>query len=288
MARLSVNGVTLNVQTAGTGPALVLLHGFTGGAAGWAAHLPSLAARHSMIAIDMLGHGGSDVPAEPARYGIERAAADVLAVLDQLAIARAAVLGYSMGGRVALLLGAAAPERVTALILESASPGIADPGERAVRRAQDAELADSIERDGVQAFVDRWERLPLFASHARLPAGVRAAVRAQRVAHSARGLANSLRGLGQGTQPPLFERLPAVTMPALVIAGALDERYAALGREMSRAMPRARLVVVPDAGHTVHLEQPEAFQRTVLDFLGTLEDGDRAEWRDGDEMATRA
>lgn len=288
MPRLSVNGVTLNAETAGAGPALVLLHGFTGSAAGWAAHLPSFAAAHTTIAIDMLGHGGSDAPLEAARYGIERAAADVLAVLDRLAIPRAAVLGYSMGGRAALFLAAAAPERVTALILESASPGIADPSERAVRRAQDADLADSIERDGVQAFVDRWERLPLFATQARLPAGVRAAVRAQRVAHSAHGLASSLRGLGQGTQPPLFDRLPGVAMPALLIAGALDERYAALGREMSRAMPRARLVVVPDAGHTVHLEEPEAFQRAVLDFLRTLDHEGRAEWRDGDEMANRA
>ncbi|HKX18425.1 MAG TPA: 2-succinyl-6-hydroxy-2,4-cyclohexadiene-1-carboxylate synthase [bacterium] len=276
MPRLAVNGVTLNVETAGAGPALVLLHGFTGSAAGWAAHLPALAARHFTIAIDMLGHGGSDAPVDAARYGIVYVAGDVLAVLDCLAIARAAVLGYSMGGRAALFLAVAAPERVTALILESVSPGIADPGERAVRRRQDAELADAIERDGVQAFVDRWERLPLFASQARLPGGVRSAVRAQRAAHSARGLANSLRGLGQGTQPPLFDRLPTVAMPALLIAGALDGRYAALGREMSRSMRAARLVVVPDAGHTVHLEQPEVFQRAVLDFLGTLEEGDRA------------
>jgi len=288
VARLAVNGVALNVETAGSGPALVLLHGFTGAAGSWAAHLPALSARCSTVAIDMLGHGASDAPAEPSRYGIEHAAADVLAVLDRLRIGRAAVLGYSMGGRAALFLAAVAPERVTALILESASPGIADAAGRAARAAQDAELADAIERDGVPAFVDRWERLPLFATQAALPAEVRAVVRAQRIAQSPRGLANSLRGLGQGAQRALFDRLGALPMPVLLIAGECDERYAALGLVMRRAIPDARVVVVPAAGHTVHLEQPEAFQRAVLDFLRSVEDGDAARRRCGDEMADRA
>lgn len=269
MPRLGVDGVTLNVETAGAGPALVLLHGFTGAAAAWAPHQDVLSARYTTVAIDMLGHGRSDAPADPDRYRIEHAAADVVAVLDRLGVVQAAVLGYSMGGRVALFLAAAAPARVSALVLESASPGIADPAERAARAAADAALADAIERDGVAAFVDRWERLPLFATQVRLPAAVRAAVHAQRLAHPARGLANSLRGLGQGTQPPLFDRLPAVAVPALLIAGELDTRYAALAREMCRAMPDARLIVVPGAGHTVHLEEPGAFQRAVLDFLET-------------------
>jgi pimeloyl-ACP methyl ester carboxylesterase len=84
---------------------------------------------------------------------------------------------------------------------------------------------------------------------------------------AAQGLANSLRGLGQGVQPPLVDRLPSVRMPALLLAGALDAKYAALSREMSRAMPDARRVIVPDAGHAVHLERPQAFQYAVLDFL---------------------
>lgn len=269
--RLPVNGVTLNVETAGAGSPLVLLHGFTGAAGSWSAHVGALAARHTIVAIDMLGHGASDAPADSGRYRIEHAAADILAVLDRLEMPGAAVLGYSMGGRVALFLAASAPARVSALILESASPGIADAGERTKRAAEDAALADAIVREGVPAFVDRWERLPLFATQARLPAEARAAVRAQRLGHTAQGLANSLRGLGQGAQPPLFERLPAVAAPALLIAGELDARYATLSREMSRRMPNARLVIVPAAGHAVHLEQPAAFQRAVLGFLQTVE-----------------
>jgi 2-succinyl-6-hydroxy-2,4-cyclohexadiene-1-carboxylate synthase len=267
MARVAVRDVTLNVETEGRGPALVLLHGFTGSSATWRPFLPRFSTRRAIVAIDILGHGGSDAPAASQRYAIEQASADVTAVLDRLAIAQAAVLGYSMGGRIGLYLAAAAPERVTALILESASPGIAEPSRRRARAEEDAARADAIEREGVAAFVDRWERLPLFASQGRLALALRAELRAQRLANSARGLANSLRGLGQGVQPPLFDRLETVAMPALVIAGALDTAYTAIGRTLCRRMPDARLVVIAGAGHAVHLEQPAAFENAVTDFL---------------------
>jgi len=267
VARLLARDVSLHVEMAGAGAPLVLLHGFTGSGASWARHITAFATRFFTVTIDMLGHGRSDAPADPKRYRIEQAADDILIVLDQLGLTRAAVLGYSMGGRLALFLATAAPERISALVLESSSPGIRDQAERRDRAVRDAALADAIERDGIAAFVDRWERLPLFATQARLPDAARAALRAQRLAQSPAGLANSLRGMGQGVQPPLFERLATVPMPALILAGALDHAYCALGREMARLIPNARLAIIPDAGHTVHLEQPEAFRRTVDEFL---------------------
>ncbi len=270
MPRIPVNGVTLHVEVAGDGAPLVLLHGFTGSAESWRPHIPAFATRYRTVAIDLLGHGRSDAPADPDRYRIEHATQDVLAVLEDMGIARAAILGYSMGGRLALFLATVAPERITALVLESASAGIRDAALRHERMARDTALADEIERDGVPAFVDHWERLPLFATQSRLPTVVRDALRAHRLAHSARGLANSLRGMGQGAQPPLWDRLPSLSVPALLLVGALDAAYCAHGREMSRLLPGARLVVVPDAGHTVHLEQPEIFQRTVLEFLAAV------------------
>jgi 2-succinyl-6-hydroxy-2,4-cyclohexadiene-1-carboxylate synthase len=267
MARVRVNGVHLNVDVAGAGPPLVLLHGFTGSAAGWAPHIEEFARRMRVVAIDLLGHGGSDAPLEWSRYRIERSAADVLAVLDRLGIDGASVLGYSMGGRLALFLSTVAPERIRALILVSASPGFRHPAERRARAAQDADLADAIERDGVAAFVDRWERHPIFATQAALPHAVRAHLRAQRLQHTARGLANSLRGMGQGAQPPLYDLLPRLRIPTFLVVGALDAGYCTLGHEMRRLIPGARLAVVPEAGHAVHLEQPEAFRRLVLEFL---------------------
>jgi 2-succinyl-6-hydroxy-2,4-cyclohexadiene-1-carboxylate synthase len=175
-----------------------------------------------------------------------------------------------MGGRVALQLAAAAPGRVSSLILESASPGIADPAERAARVAGDAALAAQIEAGGLAWFADHWAGIPLFASQASLPAEARAALRERRMRGSARGLAGSLRGMGAGSQPSLWEALPGLTMPGLLISGALDAKYVAIGAQAARLMPNAAPVIIPDAGHTVHLERPEAFEKVVVGFLEQL------------------
>jgi 2-succinyl-6-hydroxy-2,4-cyclohexadiene-1-carboxylate synthase len=267
MPRVSVDGVQVNVETAGDGPALVLLHGFTGSAATWEPHAREFARRYLTIAIDLVGHGLSESPPDPRRYGIAHCVEDVLGVLDRLEIRRAGVLGYSMGGRVALALAIADPDRASALILESASPGLRDPEVRLARAARDAMLADAIERDGIEAFVEQWERLPVFASQAALPESARAALRAQRLRNSPMGLANSLRGFGQGVMMPMYDFLSEIRMPTLIIAGALDEPCCDLGRVMTEQIPGAGLQIVEGAGHAVHLEQPETFTRLVLEFL---------------------
>jgi 2-succinyl-6-hydroxy-2,4-cyclohexadiene-1-carboxylate synthase len=271
MPRVIVNGVHLHVETAGTGPALLLLHGFTGSAATWAPAVDRLASSHRTMAVDLLGHGRSDAPVDAHRYGFAQTTRDLLVLLDALGIAQAGVMGYSMGGRLALSLAVMAPERVSVLILESTSPGLREAGARRARAKQDAKLAAMLEQDDMAAFVDRWEELPLFRSQRRLPEPVRAALRAQRLHHNPIGLANSLRGVGQGAQPPMHDRLPELPMPMLLIAGALDADYCTLGREMSRLIPGSRLVIVPDAGHTVHVEQPDAFYRVVLNFLDDVQ-----------------
>lgn len=266
MTRIAVNGVHLNVEVQGEGPALLLLHGFTGSSATWTPHLEAWRG-FTTVAVDMLGHGASDCPADPRRYRMERCVEDLTALLDRLAIGQAAVLGYSMGGRVALHLALQAPERLWALVLESASPGIEDAQEREARVRSDAALAEAIERDGIVAFVDHWQALPLFASQARLPVAVREELRRQRLGNQPRGLANSLRGMGAGLQEPLLPRLGSIRIPVLLLVGALDERYCALAGWMATVLPRARLKVVADAGHAVHLEQPQAFASAVRDFL---------------------
>jgi 2-succinyl-6-hydroxy-2,4-cyclohexadiene-1-carboxylate synthase len=247
---------------------ILLLHGFTGAASTWCELLPSFGARRRSIAISLPGHGGADAPEDPTRYAASRVAKDVLELLDVLAIRRVALLGYSMGARVALHTALAAPDRVGALIIESGSPGIADDAERAERRAADEALAADIEREGVEAFVDRWERLPLWASQSRLPAAAREALRMQRLAGSARGLANALRGLGAGVSAPPHERLRELAgVPVLLVCGALDPKYVRIAHEMKELLPRAVLRVVEGAGHAVHLEQPRELLGAVEDFL---------------------
>lgn len=273
MARLAVNGVRLEVRAAGSGPPVILLHGFTGRGASWAAQLPGLRRSHRTIVVDLLGHGRSDAPADPARYAVACQAEDVAAILVRLGHVPADVVGYSMGARIALRLAAEHPAAVRRLVLESPSAGIADPVARSARRDRDDRLAEAIEREGVAAFVDRWEAQPVFASHATLPNGARARLRAQRLANRARGLAASLRGAGQGAEPPILDHLRHVYVPTLVIAGALD----AVGRDraatVASALPDARLEIVPGAGHTPHLERPVAFGRLVGAFLGAAPAG---------------
>lgn len=267
-------GLRLHVARAGTGPPLLLLHGFTGAGGSWAPLLPALAARHTTLAVDLPGHGRSAAPHEPARYALPRLADDLAAVLDALGVDRAAVLGYSLGGRAALRLALAHPARVAALVLVGASPGIADAAERAARVAADAALADAIERDGVAAFVDRWERLPLWASQAALPDAVRDRLRAQRLANVAHGLANSLRGAGAGVEPPPPpEQLAALRVRTLVVAGALDPKYVEIGRALAAAIPGARLEIVAGAGHAVPLERPGALAALIGECLESV--GDR-------------
>jgi len=251
---------------------ILLLHGFTGAATTWSELLPELGARRRAIALSLHGHGGSDAPGDPARCAAHRAAEDVLQVLDILGIARVALLGYSAGARVALHTALAAPERIGALIVESGSPGIADETERADRRAADDALATDIERHGVEAFVDRWERLPLWESQRQLTPAARGALRAQRLAGSARGLANSLRGLGAGATAPLHARLGELAnVPVLLICGALDEKYVKLAFEMGDALPRSAVRVVQGAGHAVHLERPRELLGAVEEFLMEVE-----------------
>ncbi|MGH2479950.1 MAG: 2-succinyl-6-hydroxy-2,4-cyclohexadiene-1-carboxylate synthase [Ktedonobacteraceae bacterium] len=260
---------------------LVLLHGFTGSSAHWTdlclqpentlnTGVGDPFGEIGLIALDMLGHGESDTPADVARYSIEHCRNDILAVLETLGIqpGEAILLGYSMGGRIALYTALSSFFR--ALILESASPGLADPIEREQRRQHDNALATRIEREGMEAFVDYWEQIPLFASQRNLPPETQATLRAQRLNNRANGLANSLRGVGTGVQPALHKRLGALTSPTLLLAGELDGKFCQIARQMATCIPRASLRIVPDAGHTIHLEQPEAFATLVREFCRTV------------------
>jgi 2-succinyl-6-hydroxy-2,4-cyclohexadiene-1-carboxylate synthase len=267
--RIVLDDISYHVTVAGAGPPLLLLHGFTGNAATWAPFMPALSRRFRAIAVDLPGHGDTEAPQDARCFSMARAGADLPALCASVTGGHApfVVLGYSMGGRVALHLALAAPEHVAALALESASPGIADPEARAARVAADRALAERIEREGIASFVAHWEALPLFASQRRLPREVVERQRAQRLSNRPAGLASSLRGMGAGAQEPLHGRLAELRMPALLLAGALDEQYRALAQSMAPCMPRARVEIVPDAGHAVHLEQPAAFARALLAFL---------------------
>ena len=260
----------LHVASSGQGSALVMLHGFTGSAVTWDFLRPALEERHRLIAVDLPGHGRSSSPSDPGRYSLDRLAVDLSALLDSLEVQRAAIMGYSMGGRAALRFAVAQPNRISALILESTSPGLSDAAERDARATSDALLADAIERDGVEAFVSRWERLPLWQSQRAMPDAGRRALREQRLANSARGLANSLRGAGSGAYQDVLNVARGIASPALIIVGELDTKYVELGRQLAHAIPNATIQIVDNCGHAVHFEKPDSFAASVAAFLGKI------------------
>ena len=268
----------MHVERVGKGPPVLLLHGFTGSTRSWDEVRDKLFQHFTVLTVDLPGHGRSPAPDDPAAYGLSRFADDLARMLGAAGVDRVAVVGYSMGGRAALRFALSYPDRCTALVLESTSPGIVDESERAARRKADEELATLLETEGIEAFVDRWEQLPLWSYREALlrrlhpiPAHkLRMAlmhVHAQRLAQSPKGLANSLRGAGAGVEPPVVELLSSLRMPVLLLAGALDEKYVAHARVMEAHIPDATVYVDPDSGHALHLEIPTRVASVIHRFL---------------------
>lgn len=227
----------------------MLLHGFGGTGAAWDAVRGQLPAEtYRPLAPDLPGHGAA---AARRPCTIEACVEYVLA----LAPDRFALAGYSMGGRVALALAVRAPERVSALGLVATTAGIADPAGRAARRTADEELAAWIAGHDLEAFADRWLAQPLFAED---PPTAQQAARADIARNTTEGLAASLRQAGTGAMAPLWEHLEALTMPVTVVVGERDARFRALGDRLVAAIPAARTVVVPGAGHALPRAAPGA------------------------------
>jgi len=262
-----MNGHPLQFERHGRGPALVLLHGFTGSGQSMADLAQSLGSEYETLAPDLPGHGRSVDVARAGAHGFDDCVDDLAATLAAAGHRSAHWLGYSMGARLALGCAVRHPGRVASLVLVGGRAGIADPAERAARRSEDEALAARIEAVGVEAFVDDWLAQPMFATLRRRGAAFLAEQRRQRLTNSARGLADSLRGLGPGAQPPLFDALSSVDAPVLLVAGALDRKFVALAHDLAGRLPHAEICVISDAGHAAHLEQPEAFVRAVRDFL---------------------
>jgi len=233
---------------------VVLVHGFTQTMRSWDPPAAVLADTFQVVRVDLPGHGGS----ADVRLNFAETAAAI-----GHAGGAATFVGYSMGGRLCLQLALERPDLVRALVLVGASPGIADAGERAVRRKADGALADDIERMGTAAFIARWLAQPLFASFTPDPGDIES-----RLANSPLGLADALRALGTGVQEPLWARLAELSMPVLAVAGQDDERYARLSAQMAEAIgDNAQAVALAGAGHAAHLERPLSFCRLLAAFL---------------------
>jgi 2-succinyl-6-hydroxy-2,4-cyclohexadiene-1-carboxylate synthase len=234
---------------------VVLLHGFAGTRHGWDLVADRLhPERYRPLALDLRGHGDAR-DARPITF--EAVAADVAAAAPE----RFVLCGYSLGGRVALHVALAHPERVSRLVLVASTAGIEDPALRAERREADERLAADAERGTIEAFAERWMRQPLFAG---TPPGAAAHWRADILRNDPAALAAVLRGIGGGAMEPLWDRLGELDgLPVTVIAGERDGRYAAIGRRLTGALAGARLLLVPGAGHGLPREAPQAVAAAI-------------------------
>lgn len=228
-------------------PTTLLLHGFTHTGSSWDPVVAALGERYRVLAPDIRGHGaaGEVVPVTLKA---------VLSDIQSLAPDRGFVLGgYSMGGRIALHVALAMPGRVGRLVLIGASPGIADAEERAQRRRADEKLATEVERLSIGEFAERWARTPVLAG---LSEEALERVQADRMRNTPAGLARALRGLGTGELTPLWDRLGELSMPVALVVGERDHKFRQIAGEMAEAIGQVEVIVVPGAGHAVHLEAP--------------------------------
>ncbi len=232
---------------------LVLVHGFTQNRRCWGSIPATLAREHEVITLDAPGHGQAS-----------ELRADLWGAADLLTEAggSATYLGYSMGARMALHVALAHPAQVERLILVSGTPGIEDDAERTARVERDEALAQSLERDGLDSFLTQWLDQPLFAT---LPVSARDDE--ARRENTVQGLASSLRLAGTGRQEPLWDRLAALAMPVLLVAGALDERYVGTAARMKEAIgTNAKLHIMEGVGHACHREHEDEFADLVLEW----------------------
>lgn len=236
----------------------VFLHGFTQTHHHWHAGAQLLATRIDPTAtlafVDLPGHG----LATDDRAGTID---DVGPRLIRLA-ERGTYVGYSMGGRIALVAAATGAPQIERLVLIGATPGIVDGAQRAERRRLDEERAQRIERIGVDDFLDEWLAMPMFA---RLPADEDDIANRRR--NTAAGLAHSLRAYGTGSQTPVWDRLATIEVPVLVLAGELDISFVEVGSRLAAALPHGTFTIIPGAGHAAHIERPEATVGAITRWL---------------------
>jgi 2-succinyl-6-hydroxy-2,4-cyclohexadiene-1-carboxylate synthase len=251
--------VPLHVETRGSGPPLVLLHGFTQTARLWGPFGEAMAQRHTLIGIDLPGHAGSD----DVRADLPATAALVADTVRSVIGAEPCdLLGYSLGARVALHVATGTDLALHRLTLIGATGGMEDPEARHRRRGADEATADALEASGdVTAFIARWLAGPMFARLAG------SADEAERRRNSASGLASSLRLCGAGTQEPLWDRLAAVEVPLCALAGVDDTRFSRHAVRLAGTAPHGVVSLIPGGGHAVHLAQPQLTAGVVGHWL---------------------
>lgn len=262
---LDIDGITYSVYTrlhAPDAPSVLLLHGFAGSGRRFlqqaCTHLP-----FQLYSVDLLGHGDTDVPLHATRYTSKHQVEDMLAIIEKLGILRPHLMGYSMGGRLALRMALTAKKRFSSLSLLSVSPGISNLSDREIRRKKDDADARLILENQV-AFFEHFNALPLFGNPSK-------EAHSDQLAHSSRGLANSLREFGQGTQPDVWQKLSTLNVPTLWLVGEKDTKYAGELEGIKKRNQNVLAERIPGAFHRIHVDRPDLVFSRICNFIKTLQ-----------------
>jgi pimeloyl-ACP methyl ester carboxylesterase len=252
MPMLDRDGVKIHYQVHGSGPTLLLTHGYSSTSTMWNGQIDALSKHHKLVLWDMRGHGQSDYPEDPAAYSEALTISDMAALLDEVGATSAIVGGLSLGGYMSLAFYRSHPERVSALLIIDTGPGFKNEDARDAWNKRAHDTGDRFEREGL-AVLQSLSRERSSVSH-----------------RDASGLARAARGMLTQRDASVMESLPAIKVPALVIVGADDTPFLAASDYMAAKIPGAKKVIIPAAGHAVNIDQPQAFVEAVLPFLDGL------------------
>src|SRR3954454_22896904 len=252
MPKINRDGVNIHYEVHGSGPPLLLTHGYSSTSAMWQGQVGALSKHHKLVLWDMRGHGRSDYPADPVAYSEALTVADMAALLDAVGAHRAIVGGLSLGGYMSLAVYRAHPERVRALLIIDTGPGFKKAEAREAWNKRSQDTAERFERDALSA----------------LQAGSRE--RSGVTHRDAKGLAYAARGMLTQRDARVIESLPAIAVPSLIVVGADDTPFLAASDYMDGKIPGAKKRVIASAGHAVNIDQPAGFIDAVLPFLDGL------------------
>lgn len=252
MPSLDRAGVKIHYEVHGSGPVVLLSHGYSATSRMWAGQIEALSRQHKVVTWDMRGHGQSDYPADERAYTHMATVDDMAAILDAVGAERAVVGGLSLGGYMSLAFYVKYPERVRALLIIDTGPGFKKDEAREGWNKYALETARAFETEGLSRLKSRSAEMAS-ASH-----------------RSADGLIRAARGMLTQSDASVMNALPDIRVPSLVIVGANDKPFLAAADYMAAKIPGAQMVVIPDAGHAANIDQPAAFNDAVLSFLEAL------------------
>jgi 2-succinyl-6-hydroxy-2,4-cyclohexadiene-1-carboxylate synthase len=270
--KLDADGVKINLEHLKpmdkAKDTVLFLHGYTGSAEDWFPVFEQLPDKYNYIAVDLIGHGKSEAPGDPSKYNVESLMQQIKHVKDHLTKEKIFLLGYSMGGRIALSYASVYPDDLKGLILESSSAGIKNDEERIKRYEEDLKIVEYIETHTLEEFIEMWSDQELFNTQRRFSNDKLKKIKKKKSSGSKIGYANSLKGFSTGIMPPVHDKLKKIPIKTLLITGDLDSKFTGINARLSKRFFKAKHKIVRNSGHNTHLEDSKRFIEIVLNYLG--------------------